>query len=129
MINFFIQLFIYYFIGINIFSFLTMAYDKLKAKFRRYRITERFLIGLALAGGSFGTLAGMIVFRHKIRKKKFFIGVPFIIILQVTIYFYIASFLDKLLKWFIKYRYVTKIFCFYGVWGKIQCHQLKTFQE
>ncbi len=98
MINFFIQLFIYYFIGINIFSFLTMAYDKLKAKFRKYRVTERFLIGLALAGGSFGTLAGMIVFRHKIRKKKFFIGVPFIIILQVTIYFYIASFLDKLLK-------------------------------
>lgn len=98
MIDFLIRFFLFYFIGINVFSFLTMAYDKLKAKFKRYRITEKFLINLAVIGGSFGTLAGMIIFRHKIRKKKFFIGVPFIIAIQLGLYFYIASLLDKLLN-------------------------------
>lgn len=98
MIDFFIKLFLYYFIGVNIFSLLAMAYDKLKAKFKKQRISEKFLINSALLGGSFGVLAGMILFRHKIRKKKFFIGVPLIIILQISLYLYTASLLDKILK-------------------------------
>lgn len=93
-----VKFFVYYFIGVNIFAFLTMGYDKLKAKFKRYRVTEKFLINTALMGGSFGTLIAMLLFRHKIRSKKFFIGVPFIILTQILLYFYIASFLDGVLK-------------------------------
>lgn len=93
-----VKAFIYYFIAVNIYAFFTMAYDKLKAKFKKYRITERFLINTALMGGSFGTLAAMIVFRHKIRTKKFSIGIPLIILGQVLLYFYIANFLDKVVK-------------------------------
>lgn len=97
-VNILLKVFIFYFIGINIFAFFTMAYDKLKAKFRKYRITEKFLINLSFLGGSFGTLTAMIVFRHKIRTKKFFIGVPFIILIQVLLYFYIARVLDGILS-------------------------------
>jgi len=93
-----IKLFVYYFIGVNVFAFITMGYDKLKAKFKKYRITEKFLINTAIMGGSFGTLIGMLLFRHKIRSKKFFLGVPFIIFTQILLYFYIASFLDRVLK-------------------------------
>ena len=93
-----VKLFVYYFIGVNIFAFITMAYDKLKAKLKKYRITEKFLINTAIMGGSFGTLIGMILFRHKIRSKKFFLGVPFIIFTQILLYFYIANLLDRVLK-------------------------------
>lgn len=90
--------FIYYFCFINIYSFIVMGYDKLKAKLKKYRITEKTLINLSLAGGSFGVLAAMIIFRHKIRTKKFFIGVPIIIIAQLIIYFNLAYYIDSILK-------------------------------
>ena len=98
MINFIIKGFTYYFIIINIYAFIVMGYDKIKAKLKKYRITERYLMTLAFIGGSFGVLLAMLIFRHKIRTKKFFIGVPVIIVIHLTLFYYIASFLDKMMK-------------------------------
>lgn len=98
MINFLIKGFIYYFVIINIYAFIVMGYDKIKAKLKKYRITERYLMTLAFMGGSFGVLIAMLLFRHKIRTKKFFIGVPFIIVLHLILVFYVVSFLDKVMK-------------------------------
>ncbi len=98
MINFLIKGFIYYFVIINIYAFIVMGYDKIKAKLKKYRITERYLMTLAFIGGSFGVLIAMLLFRHKIRTKKFFIGVPFIIAIHLILVFYVASFLDKVMK-------------------------------
>ena len=98
MVDFLIKGFMYYFAIINIYAFIVMGYDKIKAKLKRYRVTERFIMTLAFIGLSFGVLLAMLVFRHKIRTKKFFIGVPVIIALHLILVFYVASFLDKVVK-------------------------------
>lgn len=96
--GFFLQAILYYFIGINIFAIIVMGYDKIKARLKRYRISERFLIDIALIGGSFGILIAMLLFRHKIRTKKFYIGIPLIIFGQLTLFYYAANFLDRVNK-------------------------------
>jgi uncharacterized membrane protein YsdA (DUF1294 family) len=60
-----------YFIGINLVSFWTFAYDKYLAKKGRYRIPERYLHLLTSSGGFMGSVAGMSLFRHKTKKLKF----------------------------------------------------------
>ena len=75
-----------YLIMINIISFVIFGIDKLKAIKNRYRISERFLFSLALLAGGAGCLAGMIIFRHKIRKPLFFLGIPAIIIAEVYLW-------------------------------------------
>ena len=98
MVDFLIKGFMYYLAIINIYAFIVMGYDKIKAKLKRYRVTERFIMTLAFIGGSFGVLLAMLGFWHKIRTKKFFIGVPVIIALHLILVFYVASFLDKVVK-------------------------------
>ena len=78
-----IQLFI---IIMSTLSFFLMALDKLKAVKNGWRIPEKTLLLLSLFGGSIGTLLGMLVFRHKIRKAKFFLGIPLILLLQILFY-------------------------------------------
>jgi uncharacterized membrane protein YsdA (DUF1294 family) len=60
-----------------------MFIDKQKAIKHKWRISEYTLILLAALGGSIGTLSAMYTFRHKTKKLKFKIGVPFIIIIQL----------------------------------------------
>lgn len=77
-----------YLIGINILTFLIYGADKWKARKARWRIPEDTLIWLAIVGGSIGALLAMYLFRHKIRDKKFTIGVPAIIAVQVAVYYF-----------------------------------------
>lgn len=76
---------LFYLLIINAAAFVLMLIDKQKAKKRKHRIPEAVLIGSAIAGGSLGAWFGMQVFRHKTRHKKFTLGVPFILGVQVTI--------------------------------------------
>lgn len=78
-----------YLIGINGISFLVYGLDKWKARNEKYRISERTLILLAAIGGSIGAYAGMQIFRHKTQKAKFYLGVPVIILLQISVLLYI----------------------------------------
>ena len=61
-------------IPLNFISFLLFGYDKFQAKRGGWRIPERVLLGLSLVGGGIGALAGMQVFRHKTRKKIFWVA-------------------------------------------------------
>ena len=70
-----------YLIIINIFSFLLMGLDKLLAIIKKRRISEATLLFFSLIGGGLGTLIGMYIFRHKIRKMKFQILVPLSLII------------------------------------------------
>lgn len=79
------QLLWIYLLAANVFAFFVYGIDKYKAKYNKYRISERCLILTALFGGSIGALAGMRVFRHKTLHRKFTIGVPFILILQLAL--------------------------------------------
>lgn len=68
--------------GINILAFVLWGIDKEKAKKGKWRISESLLLSLALFGGSFGALLGMLVFRHKTQKWQFKLGVPVCLMYQ-----------------------------------------------
>ena len=68
--------FLTYLIGINILTFLVFGIDKWKARRGKWRIPEDTLIWMSIAGGSFGALVGMYLFRHKTQKRKFNLGIP-----------------------------------------------------
>jgi len=61
--------------------------DKWKAKRSKWRVREAALLGLAILGGSIGTLLGMKVWHHKTMHKKFKYGIPVILIVQIVLIF------------------------------------------
>ncbi|MGG7058525.1 DUF1294 domain-containing protein [Clostridium nigeriense] len=78
----------YYLILINIIAFITIYIDKQKAIKHKWRIKESTLFLLSTVGGSLGTLLGMYTFRHKTKHKKFTVGIPLILILQILIFIF-----------------------------------------
>ncbi len=74
---------IIYLIFVNLIGFFIMFVDKRRAINKQWRISEKALIGVSIVGGSIGMLCGMQVFRHKTKHKKFTIGVPVILALQI----------------------------------------------
>ena len=76
-----------YLIIINILCLILMIIDKILAIKKKQRIGEFHLLTITLFGGSIGTLLGMILVRHKIRKLKFLLLVPLSLILHILIYF------------------------------------------
>ena len=69
---------------INALGFLLMLIDKCKAKKNFWRIPEATLMGVALVGGSLGSLMGMYLVRHKTKHMKFTLGIPVILAIQVV---------------------------------------------
>lgn len=84
-----------YLIIINAAGFLFMLIDKRKAQKDLWRIPERTLLGIALFGGSLGTLLGMNLFRHKTKHVKFRIGVPLILSVQILLAVFIFIWIQK----------------------------------
>jgi len=80
-----------YYAVINIIAFILYGIDKHKAKKEKWRISEAVLITVAVIGGALGAFAGMKLFHHKTRKKKFRIAVPLFIVLHALILCYIAA--------------------------------------
>lgn len=80
-----------YLLLINLITFFTYGIDKHKAKKAKWRIPESTLLLLALYGGSIGAWLGLQVWRHKTQHKKFYIGIPIIIILQTIASIFILT--------------------------------------
>ena len=76
---------------INAVSFTVLGLDKLFAIRHRRRIPEATLLALALLFGAAGELLAMVVFRHKTLHKKFYLGLPLILILQIAAVIYLGS--------------------------------------
>ena len=76
---------IWYLILINIITWIIYGLDKWKARRGKWRVPEKTLLLLALAGGSIGALAAMVMFHHKTHKARFYIGVPLILLLGCVI--------------------------------------------
>ena len=74
-----------YFLFMNLAAFLAMKSDKKRAVERRWRVPEKKLFLIALAGGSIGTLAGMWKYRHKTKHMRFVIGIPLILAMQASV--------------------------------------------
>ena len=81
-------LFVYLFL-MNLIGFLSMLIDKRRARKNGWRIRERTLFLLAILGGSIGSLSGMYIFRHKTRHWYFVLGMPLILIFQVSLTFFL----------------------------------------
>lgn len=85
------QYFIYYWMIINIVAFFLMGIDKKKARTGAWRIPEKTLFLSAILGGSIGSICGMQLFRHKTKHMSFVIGMPAILVVQLSLaaaYFY-----------------------------------------
>ena len=74
---------VYYYVFMNILTFVIYGVDKHKAKEGKWRIPERTLILLAVFGGFAGALAGMLIWHHKTRKKKFYITIPVLTVINI----------------------------------------------
>ena len=74
-----------YIILINLIAFVVFGIDKRKARKGQWRVPESILFILAIIGGSIGALLGMLAFRHKTKHRKFTIGIPLILALQIAL--------------------------------------------
>ena len=83
-----------YLLAINIATFLLYGIDKYKAKKNQWRISEATLLTMAAIGGSIGAWAGMRLWHHKTKHKKFKYGIPILIILQVALAVYLLTNID-----------------------------------
>ncbi|MBQ3581076.1 MAG: DUF1294 domain-containing protein [Bacteroidales bacterium] len=74
-----------YILLINLIAFVIFGIDKRKARKGQWRVPESTLFILAIIGGSIGALLGMLAFRHKTKHRKFTIGIPLILALQIAL--------------------------------------------
>ena len=86
---------IYYFLAVNVLTFVVYGVDKWKARHGRWRVPEASLLGLAAVGGSVGAWLAMQLFRHKTQKKKFRYGVPVLFVLQVAAVYFLVNMLIR----------------------------------
>ena len=73
-----------YFAAISFVTFIVTALDKIFAKKKMRRVPEATLLTLALFGGALSEYITMKLIRHKTLHKKFMVGLPVIIALQVV---------------------------------------------
>ena len=78
-----------YFIILNIVGFVMSAVDKSAAKRHKWRVPEKDLFAVSLLGGAVGTLISMLIFRHKTKHKRFMIGIPLIILAQISLFIFL----------------------------------------
>ncbi len=73
-----------YFAAISFITAAVTALDKHKSKKGKLRISEATLFILALAGGAVSEYLTMRLIRHKTLHKRFMIGLPLIILVQLV---------------------------------------------
>ncbi len=78
-------IFAYYFLVINIVASIICFVDKHLAKKHKWRISEKTLFTMCIIGGSVGMYLTMRLVHHKTMHKRFMLGVPIIIILQILL--------------------------------------------
>ncbi len=82
----------YAFLAIAAISVILTVYDKIAAKcMPRHRVPEATLLLFSALGGSLPMYITMQIIRHKTQHKKFMIGIPVILAIQIVLtilYFY-----------------------------------------
>lgn len=81
-----------FFATINLIAFGIMFLDKRKSqKAGVERISEGLLFFMATVFGSVGVYAGMFAFRHKTRKWYFIVGIPLLIVQNISFLYFLYS--------------------------------------
>lgn len=79
-----------FWLAINLLAFILMLLDKIKASNpESRRISEGKLFFMATAFGALGVYAGMFACHHKTRKWYFLLGIPLLIIQNLTFFYFI----------------------------------------
>lgn len=74
-----------YFELISLIALIVTCIDKSAAKKDKSRIPEKTLFSIAIIGGSLAMYCTMRIIRHKTKHRRFMIGLPIIMILQIAI--------------------------------------------
>ncbi len=75
-----------YFAVISVITSIVTVYDKKAAKkWTKHRVPEKILFLLAVLGGSVAEFFTMLKIRHKTKHKRFMIGLPIIIAIQISL--------------------------------------------
>ena len=81
-----------YFAVISVITAVVTFYDKKAAKkYPKQRVPEKVLFLLAIIGGSVSEYLTMLKIRHKTKHKRFMIGLPIIMVLQLVILWLILT--------------------------------------
>lgn len=84
------------FVTLNTLAFLIVANDKRKSirGKNKQRTPEGIIFFLASAFGAIGVYAAMQLFRHKTRKWYFQIGIPLLILQNISVMYFAYMFAD-----------------------------------
>ena len=74
-----------YFAAVSIISAVVCAADKRRAVKGKWRVKESTLFLLCTLGGSAAMYITMRLIRHKTLHKRFMIGIPLIVVVQVVL--------------------------------------------
>ena len=74
-----------YILIISVIGWILPIVDKKRAKKNEWRIKEQTLFIVSILGGSLAMYASMKKYRHKTKHKRFMIGIPAIIVMQLII--------------------------------------------
>jgi uncharacterized membrane protein YsdA (DUF1294 family) len=77
------KLILCYIVLINIIGLFLVKKDKERARRGEWRVPEKRIWLIAIIGGGIGVFFAMKRYRHKTKHKKFMLGIPLIIILQI----------------------------------------------
>jgi len=92
---------LFYFIFINLLTFIIYGYDKLLSqKSKSRRISEKELHTFAIIGGFLGATLAMALFHHKISKSAFMVKHIIILILWIAAIIYYLTQLNFVLSLF-----------------------------
>ncbi len=75
----------------NLVVFLLYGTDKMLAKMEKRRISEKTLLASAFLMGGIGAFLGMELFRHKTKKPKFCVLIPFFCVAQLGLVGFITK--------------------------------------
>jgi uncharacterized membrane protein YsdA (DUF1294 family) len=73
-----------------------MGYDKGRAKRRKFRVRESTLMLAGFLGGFAGGLIGMIIFRHKIRKTRFYVAYGLAFAMHAALQLFLLGFIERM---------------------------------
>jgi predicted MPP superfamily phosphohydrolase len=70
---------------VSLLAVIMTVSDKSAAKKNAWRVKERSLFVVAALGGSAAMLLTMLVIRHKTHRAKFMVGIPLILVMQISV--------------------------------------------
>lgn len=75
--------------AMSVLALILYGADKARARRRAWRIRESVLLLTAVFGGAFGALLGMMLFRHKTQKLKFWAVNLIALAAQAAVFLYL----------------------------------------